>query len=150
MDRFFLMEMHAKFSIDSQRKLDELNKDYWQQDEIERSRRDLEKTGAIGGLARSDGALGILVDLHLDDRDTAEVPFDDQLVESDIIEAVRRATSDEHDTGYWDYIKRGGALNYKAWLNYEARRAALYAKPDDDLTDADWKQMHALDCALVY
>lgn len=67
-----------------------------------------------------------------------------------MIEAVRRATSDEKDTGYWDYIKRGGVLSYTAWLNYEAERAMLYAIPDDDLTDDNWKRLHALDSALVY
>lgn len=149
MHRYNSMQSYAQYVREHQAEIDALNKDYWQQDRDERIRRDVKKGGEIAARSFAAGALSVLIDLHLEDVD-AYIPDADQLDESDILEAIRRATSDEKDVGYWEYITRGGGLSYQAWLRYEAERATLCATPDDDLTNDNWKRLHTLDCALMY
>lgn len=149
MNRYDAMQSYTRYLCEAQAKIDELNRDYWKQDSNERIRRDVQKGGESAARSFAAGALSILIDLHIEDAD-GYVPFEDQLGEGDVIEAVRRATSEEKDTGYWEYITRGGALGYQAWLRYEAERATLYATPEDDLDDAGWKRLHTLDLALGY
>lgn len=148
MNRYDSMRSYVGFLTEAQTKIDELNRDYWKQGRDERIRRDVAKGSEIAARSFAAGALSVLIDLHIEDADYT--PFDDQLGEDDVLEAVRRATSDEKDTGYWEYITRGGALSYTAWLRYEAERATIYAISEDDITDDQWKRLHTLDLALGY
>lgn len=149
MDVYMLMELNAQYHLQGQKELDALNLNYWKQEYSERCRRDNERISAAIKLARAGGALYILTQLHTEQADLS-APLEDELTDSDVIEAVRRAQAPEPDTGYWEYIKRGGVLSLAAWQRCEAERASLYTKPEDEITTDEWRRLHTLDLALVY
>lgn len=122
--------------------IDALNKDYWQQSQDERARRDAKKIGAISGRSFAAGALHILIDLHIEQSDVT-VHFDDQLVEADILKALS-------DPDYAAYIKAHGILSHAAWQRSTAERAALYAIPEDAMSDDNWQRLNKLDLILGY